>query len=81
MISLSGRSVIRTRSGRIRLTFTIELPAQDEIGGARQAEMGVQAALHEAGREVMEHLPALYDTGGEPLEQGRARLTGKGRQE
>jgi hypothetical protein len=81
MISLSERSVTRTRSGRTRLTFTIELPAQDEIGGARQAEVDVQAALHEAGREVMERLLALYDTDGEPIEQGKARLTSKGRQE
>lgn len=81
MINLSERSVTRTLNGRTRLTFTIELPGQDEIGGARQAERDVQAALHEAGREVMEHLLALYDTDGEPLEQGKTRLTSKGRQE
>ncbi|RYH00175.1 MAG: hypothetical protein EON58_01190 [Alphaproteobacteria bacterium] len=81
MISISARSVTRTPDDRTRLTFTMELPARDEIGGARQAERSLQAALHEAGREVMEHLLTLYDTDGEPLDQGRARLTSKGRQE
>lgn len=81
MIALVDQRSKPQTDGSTLVTFTFRVPAADEIGGAREAERSIQEAIHTAGRTLMEHTLSRYDTAGEPIEQGKVRLTSKGRQE
>ena len=81
MITLLDQQSRNEADGSTLLTFTVRVPSRDRIGGPREAEIGVQQALHEAGGSIMESVLSRYDTDGEPLERDGVCDTSKGRQE
>ena len=80
---------------KTRLTFTIEIPAREQIGALLDLERGLpfrqaqglaepepaegQQALHGIGQKVMTETLSRYDTEGEPIRFGSDAMTSEGR--
>ena len=79
MIQIIDQSTAQTQDGKTRLTFTIEIPAREQIGAPLDLERGLQRALHGIGQEVMTEALSRYDTEGEPIRFGAYAMTSKGR--
>ena len=79
MIQIIDQSSAQTQDGKTRLTFTIEIPAREQIGAPLDLERGLQRALNGIGQEVMTEALSRYDTEGEPIRFGSYAMTSKGR--
>ena len=79
MIQIIDPSTSHTPDGKTRLTFTIEIPAREQIGAPLDLERGLQQALNGIGQEVMTEALGRYDTEGEPMRFGAYAMTSKGR--
>ena len=79
MIQIIDQSTSHTQDGKTRLTFTIEIPAREQIGAPLDLERGLQQALNGIGQKVLTEALSRYDTEGEPIRFGSYAMTSKGR--
>ena len=79
MIQIIDQSTAHTQDGKTRLTFTIEIPAREQIGAPLDLERGLQQALNGIGQTVLTEALSRYDTEGEPIRFGSYAMTSKGR--
>jgi hypothetical protein len=79
MIQITAQTSQQSPQGDTTFTFSIQVPAREDIASPLDLEQALQRSLNHIGQTVITEALERYDTEGEPIILSKQRLTSKGK--